>query len=83
MEIVTLFIQVFTKMYHDHRKVFWWDGLNGNIAKFVEKCLNCKQVKVKHQKTGGLLQEIQVHTYKCIDINVEFRGIFASYTNAT
>ena len=69
-------------MYHDLREVFWWEGLKGDIVEFVEKCLNCKQMKVKHQKTGGLLQEIQV-TWKWEDINVEFRGSFALDTKAT
>ena len=44
-----------TNMYHDLREVFLWDGLKRNIKKIVEKCPNCKQVKVEHQKSGALL----------------------------
>ena len=72
-----------TKMYHDLRNIFWLEGLNGDIAEFVEKCPTFKQVKVKQQKIGGLLQEIQVPTWNWKDINVEFRGRFGSDTKAT
>ena len=44
-----------TKIYHDLREVFWWEGLKKDIAKFVGECPNFKQVKAKHQKPGGLL----------------------------
>ena len=47
-----------TKMYHDLREAFWWENFKKDIAKFIAKCRNCKQVKVEHQKPGGLLQEI-------------------------
>ena len=36
-----------------------WKGLKRDIVEFVAKCPNCQQVKVEHQKPGGLLQEIQ------------------------
>ena len=45
------------KMYHDRREVFWWEGLKKDIAEFVAKCPNCQQVKVEHQKSGGLLNK--------------------------
>ena len=53
-----------TKMYHDLREVFWWEGLKGDITELVAKCPNCQQVKVKYQKPSGLVQEIQVPTWK-------------------
>ena len=61
-----------TKMYHDLREVFWWDDLKSNIAEFVAKCPNRQQVKDKHQKLSGLLQEIQVPTLKWEDANMDF-----------
>ena len=61
-----------TKMYHDLRVVFWLEGLKKDIAEFVVKCPNCQQVKVEHQKLGGLLKEIQVFTLKWGDINMDF-----------
>ena len=52
------------KMYHDLREDFFWEGLKKDIAEFDAKCQNCQQVKVEHQKSGVLLQEIQVPTLK-------------------
>ena len=59
-----------TNMYHDLRVIFWWDSLKRDTEEFVAKCPNCQQVKVEHQKSGGLLQEIQVPTWKWEDINL-------------
>ena len=60
-----------TKIYHDLREVFWWEGLKKDIAKFVGECPNFKQVKAKNQKSGGLLQD-QVPTWKWDDTSMEF-----------
>ncbi|XP_071921795.1 uncharacterized protein [Coffea arabica] len=30
------------KMYHDVKKLYWWDGLKKDVAKFVRKCLICQ-----------------------------------------
>ena len=49
-------------MNHDLSEVFLWEDLKKDIVEFVSKCSNCQQVKAKHQKSGDLLQEIQVHT---------------------
>ena len=35
-----------TKMYHDLRVVYWWNGMKRDIAGFMSKCPNCQQVKV-------------------------------------
>ena len=59
-------------MYHDLRKIYWWEGLKRDIAEFVAKCPNCQQVKAEHLKLGGLLQEIQIPTWKCDGINMIF-----------
>ena len=42
------------KMYRDLREVYWWEGMKINISQFVAKCSNCQQVKVEHQRPGGL-----------------------------
>ncbi len=39
-------------IYHE---VYWWEGTNRDISKFVEECLNCKQVKAEHLKPGDLV----------------------------
>ena len=44
-----------TKMYHYLREIYWWEGMKKDIAEFVTKCQNFQQVKVEHQKSGGLL----------------------------
>ena len=43
-----------------------------DIAEFVANCKNYKQVNAEHQKSGGLLQEIRIPTWKWEDINMEF-----------
>ena len=43
-----------------------------DIADFVSKCANCQQVKVEHQKLGGMTQEIDIPTWKWDVINMDF-----------
>ena len=43
-----------------------------DIEEFVSKCPNYQQVKAEHQKLGGLLQEIQVPTWKWEAIHRDF-----------
>ena len=45
-----------TKMYHDLKDTYWWNGMKKDIAKFVSKCLTCQQVKLEYQRPSGLLQ---------------------------
>ena len=59
-------------MYHDLREIYWWDGLKRDIEEFVAKYLNCQKVKDEHQKSGGLLQEIHIPTWKWEYINMDF-----------
>lgn len=49
-------------MCYDLREVYWWNGMKKYIVEFVAKCSNCQQVKVKHQKPGGTLQDISTPT---------------------
>ena len=30
-----------TKMYHNIRDLYWWDGLKKDVADYVAKCLTC------------------------------------------
>ena len=53
-----------TKMYCDLREVYLWNGMKRDIADFVRKCPNCKQVKVEHPNPGGMNQEIHIPTWK-------------------
>ena len=58
------------KMYHELSEV--WEGMKRDIAEFVAKCQNCKEVKAKHKKKSALLQEIQVPTWKLKDNDMDF-----------
>ncbi|XP_019238505.1 PREDICTED: uncharacterized protein LOC109218581 [Nicotiana attenuata] len=61
-----------TKMYHDLKEVYWWNDMKKNIADFVAKCPNCQQVKVEHQRPGGLTQNIEIPIWKWEMINMDF-----------
>ncbi|KAH0708921.1 hypothetical protein KY290_010437 [Solanum tuberosum] len=59
-------------MYRDLGEVFWWNGMKRVIANFMAKCPNCQQVKVEHQKPGGMTQEINISSWKWEVINIGF-----------
>ena len=61
-----------TKMYHDLREVYQWDGLKRDIAEFVAKCLNCQQVKAKHLKLGDLTQimDVPISKWEAFDMDL-------------
>ncbi|WMV46054.1 hypothetical protein MTR67_039439 [Solanum verrucosum] len=59
-------------MYCDLREVYWWNGMKKDIMEFVAKCPNCQQVKVEHQKPGGLSQSISIPTWKWEEMNIDF-----------
>ena len=49
-----------TKMYQGFREHFWWNGMKGDVAKFVSKNLTCQKVKAEHKRPAGELQPIEV-----------------------
>ena len=53
-----------TKLYQDIKRQYWWKGMKADVARFVAKCLNCQQVKIEHQRPGGLLQPLPVVEWK-------------------
>lgn len=53
-----------TKMNHDLREVYWWNGPKSDIAVFVTRCPNGQQVKVGHLKLSGLNKIMEVPTWK-------------------
>ena len=59
-------------MYRDLREVYWWNDMKRDMADFVSKFPNCQQVKVEHQKSGGMTQEIDIPTWKWEVINMDF-----------
>ncbi|XP_075099343.1 uncharacterized protein LOC142176158 [Nicotiana tabacum] len=52
------------KISHDLKEVYCWNYMKRNVADFVAKCSNCKQVKAKHQRLGGLAQNIEIPMWK-------------------
>ncbi|XP_027171567.1 uncharacterized protein LOC113771150 [Coffea eugenioides] len=61
-----------TKMYHDVKGLYWWEGLKKDVAAFVQKCLICQQVKAEHQKSSGLLQPLEIPEWKWKHITMDF-----------
>ncbi|WMV09223.1 hypothetical protein MTR67_002608 [Solanum verrucosum] len=56
----------------DLREIYWWNEIKKDIMEFMAKCPNCQQVKVKHQKSKGLSQDISIPTWKWEDLNMDF-----------
>ncbi|GKD07303.1 putative reverse transcriptase domain-containing protein, partial [Tanacetum coccineum] len=52
------------KMYYDLRDLYWWPGMKKDIVEYVSKCLTCSQIKIKHQKPSGLLQQPEIPEWK-------------------
>ena len=42
------------------------------MAEFVASCLTCQQVKIEHQKSTGLLQELSLLEWKWDRIAMDF-----------
>ncbi|GJX43941.1 reverse transcriptase [Tanacetum coccineum] len=42
-----------------------------DVARFVAKCLTCQQVKIKHQRASGLLQPLDIPTWKWEKISMD------------
>ncbi|CAN6476307.1 unnamed protein product [Victoria cruziana] len=61
-----------TKMYHEAKRCFWWPGMRKDIADFVAHCLICQQVKVEHQRSGGLLVQWELPEWKWDEVTMDF-----------
>ena len=53
-----------TKMYHDLKEHYWWEGLKRDVVEFVGKCLTHQQVKAEYQNLVGLLQPLDIPEWK-------------------
>ena len=49
-----------TKMYRDLKNHFWWPRMKRNVVEYVARCLTCQQVKAEHQRSGGVLQPLEI-----------------------
>jgi hypothetical protein len=61
-----------TKMYRDVKGSYWWNNMKRDIAKFVEQCLTCQQVKVGHQRSAGMLKPLLIPKWKWDEITMDF-----------
>ena len=59
-------------MYHDLKKIYWWDGMKKDIEECMAKFPNCQHVKAEYLKPGCLTQIIEVPTRKWEAINMDF-----------
>ncbi|GJR17130.1 putative reverse transcriptase domain-containing protein [Tanacetum coccineum] len=62
----------YIKMYRDLRQNFWWNDMKQDMARFVAECLTCQQVKIEHKHISGLLQPLDILTWKWDQISVDF-----------
>ncbi|GJZ58667.1 putative reverse transcriptase domain-containing protein [Tanacetum coccineum] len=62
-----------TKMYRNLKQNFWWSGMKKYFVEFVEKCLTCQQVKIKHQRANELLQlqQLEIPDWKWDNITMD------------
>ena len=61
-----------TKMYRDLKKHFWWPRMKRDMVEYVARCLTCQQVKVEHQRPGGMLQPLEIPEWKWEEVTMDF-----------
>nr|GEW26768.1 reverse transcriptase domain-containing protein [Tanacetum cinerariifolium] len=61
-----------SKMYQDMKKLYWWPNMKADIVTYVCKCLTCAKVMVEHQRTLGLLVQLEIPQWKWDNIIVDF-----------
>jgi ribonuclease HI len=61
-----------TKMYIDLKIRCWWEKMREDIAEYVARCDTCQRVKAEHQRPTGLLQPLEIPTWKWGDISMDF-----------
>jgi len=60
------------KMYQDRRQQFWWTRMKREVAKYVSECDVCRRVKASHLKPAGMLQHLDIPSWKWEDISMDF-----------
>jgi hypothetical protein len=61
-----------TKMRAYLKPLFFWKGMKVNIVNYVERCLECQQVKDEHRNPTGLLQPHAILESKWKVISMDF-----------
>ena len=60
------------KMYQDLKQRFWWTRMKREIANYVSECDICRRVKASHFKPAGMLQPLDIPSWKWEDISMDF-----------
>ena len=60
------------KMYQDLRQHFWWTRMKREIANYVSECDICRRVKASYFKPAGMLQPLDILSWKWEDISMDF-----------
>ncbi|KAI3696894.1 hypothetical protein L6452_29499 [Arctium lappa] len=61
-----------TKMYRDLKLHYWWPVMKLDVARYVERCVTCSQVKAEHQRPYGSLQSLEIPEWKWEHITMDF-----------
>lgn len=48
-----------TKMYHNIKQAYWWNGMKKQITRYVRQCTTCQQVMAEPRKLAGSLQSLE------------------------
>jgi len=60
------------KMYQDLKQRFWWTRMKREIAKYVSECDICQRVKASHLRLAGMLQPLNILSWKWENISMDF-----------
>lgn len=61
-----------SNMYQDLKKDYWWSGTKKDIVEYVPEYIVCQQVRIGHQKLGGLLRPLEIPVWKWDSILMDF-----------
>jgi hypothetical protein len=61
-----------TKMYQDLKVQSWWEKMREDNAEYVGRCDTCQKVKAEHQRPVGLLQPLEIPTWKWDDLSMDY-----------
>ncbi|KAI3673054.1 hypothetical protein L6452_39164 [Arctium lappa] len=61
-----------TKMYRDLKLHYWCPVMKLYVARYMERCVTCLQVKVDHQRPYMILQSLEIPEWKWEHITMDF-----------
>ena len=54
------------------RKDLFWPKMKKEVAKYLAHCIECQQIKAKHQHPAGLLQPLPILEWKWETSSIDF-----------